>query len=289
MPIDEIASPNCDVKETTTPLPLSREALYDLAWSEPMLKVAARYNVSSSYMARVYTRLNVPRPAPGYWAKVKAGWPARKPPLPDPRPGDEVVWSKDGQHIDIKRPLPSPPSNSPKRRKRSSMPRPTVHPLIVGAKEHFETGRLSHEGDYLKPAKKLLIDLVVSKTGLDKALSFANDLFLFLEAKGHRVVIAPNNEQFWRADVDEHEEPRKNNGYNNLWSPWRSTVVYIGTVAIGLTVIEMSEEVKVRYVNGKFIREEDYIPPKRGPHPYTWTTEKISQTVDYVYKPIHLT
>jgi len=32
---------------------LTREQLYELVWSEPMLKVAARYNVSSIYMARV--------------------------------------------------------------------------------------------------------------------------------------------------------------------------------------------------------------------------------------------
>lgn len=53
-------------------------------------------------------------------------------------------------------------------------------------------------------------------------------------------------------------------------------MVYIGTVAIGLTVIEMSEEVTVRYVNGKYVREEDYVPPKRGRYASdnTWTTKK---------------
>ena len=56
----------------------------------------------------------------------------------------------------------------------------------------------------------------------------------------------------------------KNRGYNNLWSPWRCTVVYIGTVAIGLTIIEMSEEVEVRYVNGKYIREQDYVSAQTG-------------------------
>jgi hypothetical protein len=146
----------------------------------------------------------------------------------------------------------------------------------MGAKEHFEAGRLSYEADYLKPSKKLLVDLVISRTGLDKALSFANQLFLSLEGKGYRVVIAPNSEQFHREEVDEHETPRKNRGYNNLWSPWRCTVVYIGTLAIGLTIIEMSEEVEVHYVNGKYIREKDYVPPKQGRYVYdrSWTTKK---------------
>lgn len=53
-------------------------------------------------------------------------------------------------------------------------------------------------------------------------------------------------------------------------------MAYIGTVAIGLTIIEMAEEVEVRYVNGKYIREKDYIPPKRSQYgrDLTWTTKK---------------
>jgi hypothetical protein len=39
--------------------PISREDLYELVWSAPMLKVAPRFSVSSSYMARVCRLLNV--------------------------------------------------------------------------------------------------------------------------------------------------------------------------------------------------------------------------------------
>ena len=53
--------------------PLSREQLYALVWKEPMLAIAARFGVSSSYLARVCTMLNVPRPARGYWAKLAVG------------------------------------------------------------------------------------------------------------------------------------------------------------------------------------------------------------------------
>jgi hypothetical protein len=38
-------------------------------------------------------------------------------------------------------------------------------------------------------------------------------------------------------------------------------VAYIGTVPIGLTIIEMSEEVEARYIKGKYTREADYVPP----------------------------
>lgn len=255
--------------------PLTREQLYQLVWSEPMLKVAARYGVSSSYLARVCTRLHVPRPQRGYWAKLEVGKAPEVPSLPDARPGDELVWSKDGDVSIVKKTLPKAPSRVAKIPVLRA-PTLTVHPLINGAKELFEVGRLSYGVGYLKPAKKLLIDMAVSKTGLDKALSFANQLLLSLEASDHRVVISPNSERHRREEVDEREKPSRNHHHSSLWSPGRITVVYVGTVAIGLTFIEMSEEVQMRYVNGTYIREADYVPPKRGRYAadHTWTTQK---------------
>ena len=58
--------------------------------------------------------------------------------------------------------------------------------------------------------------------------------------------------------------------------PYRPTVVYVGSVAIGLAIVEMSEEVLLRYVRGKYIRETDYIPPRPSRHyvDHTWTTTR---------------
>ena len=266
-------------KDENLPAPLTREVLYALVWSEPMLKVAARYGVSSSYMARVCSLMNVPRPERGYWAMLAAGKKPPIPPLPDPQPGNQLTWSRGSQDISVARPLPRLPSGTQKRRLKPKAARPSQHPLVYGVKGLFETGRFTHETGYLKPDKKLLIDLVVTKPGLDKTLAFANQLFLSFEDRGYRVVIAPKGEHFHREAVDEHEVPRKNRGdhyYNSLWSPWRCTLVYVGTVAIGLTIIEMAEEVEVRYVNGKYIREQDYVPPKQSRYrnDFTWTTRK---------------
>ena len=86
-----------------------------------------------------------------------------------------------------------------------------------------------------------------------------------------------SEELLHRVTTDECEQPRKTRPYNNLWSPARCTVVYIGSVAIGLTILEMSEEVVARYINGEYIRESDYVPPKRNRYALdrmTWTTNK---------------
>ena len=90
---------------------ISREELYQLVWSKPMTKVAEQFEVSGTYMARVCTMLNVPRPERGYWAKLAVGKAPPPDSLPDARPGDLLSWSNDGKH----RPPPKP-----RRRRRGS-------------------------------------------------------------------------------------------------------------------------------------------------------------------------
>jgi hypothetical protein len=274
MATDNLKSGDQDSSDNIDQGPLSREMLYELVWSEPMLKVAARYGVSSSYMARVCTRLNVPRPKRGYWAKLAVGKAPKVPALPDPQPGDELKWRREDEVYQANRPLPKPPASTPRRRSKEAHSQADEHSLIKGAKVFFEAARTSRDVGYLKPAKRLLVDLVVTKTVLDKALLLANQIFMSLEARGHRVVVAAEAEQFRRDEVEEREKPSRVRHYVDLWLPRRPTVVYIGTVAIGLTLIETSEEVKVRYVRGLYIRESDYVPPRPGRHlvDHTWTT-----------------
>lgn len=239
-----------------------------------MTKVAEQFDVSGSYLARVCTVMRVPRPARGYWAKLAVGKAPKPTPLPAAQPGDQVVWSKDGDlHA---RPVPLTTASIPPRKSRLIRHVSGTHGLIIGAKSYFETGYQIDDGKYLKPYKRLLVDINTSKTCLDKALAFANQLFNALESAGHRVVIAPHCEQLRCCQVDEHETPKKKQEYyyRYLWSPCRPTVVYVGTVAIGLAVVEMSEEVLMRYVGGKYIRDTAYVPPKASRYhvDHTWTT-----------------
>lgn len=258
---------------------VSREELYELVWSVPMIKVALKFNVSGSYMARVCSALHVPRPERGYWAKLAVGKAPDKALLPDAQPGDQISWSQNGELQSPPRPhvpLPRPP------RKQSSRVITGVHGLIRDAKGHYDAGRKVDEGQHLRPYKRLLVDLTASRAGLDKALDFANDLFNALESAGHRVLISSSAENFTRAHIDEHEElPKSKRGeqsyyYNRIWSPERPTIVYVGSVAFGLAVIEMSESVLLRYVNGKYIRESDYKPSKASTRylEHSWTTTK---------------
>jgi hypothetical protein len=256
--------------------PVSREELYKLVWSEPMTKVAERFDVSGSYMARVCAALNVPRPRRGHWAKLAVGKAPAAAPLPQGRPGDQAIWSPDQTlPAALEETVPRAPSQEGKAVRFS---RSTVHGLIRGAKPHFENSRPVGDRLYLKPFKRLLPDIVASAECLEKALKLANDLFNALESVGHRVMIAPPNNQLGRTEIEERETstpPRARYQHSGLWSPFRPTVTYVGEVAIGLAIVEMSEQVLLRYVGGKYVRDAEYTPPRsRHFSDRSWTTTR---------------
>lgn len=59
-----------------------REALYNEVWSEPVITVAKRYDMSDNGLRKHCKRLGIPLPPSGYWAKVKSGQKVLKPALP---------------------------------------------------------------------------------------------------------------------------------------------------------------------------------------------------------------
>ena len=164
---------------------VTRDELHRLVWSTPMIKVAGELGVSGSYLARVCATLGVPRPERGYWAKLAVGRAPPVQPLPQAKAGDLLEWSKGTVLPPLT--LVRRMAMEPVRRKKSSTRVTGTHPLIRGAKEHFENSRPVDENAYLKPFKYLLVDLTTSAASLDRGLKLANDLFNALETAGYPV------------------------------------------------------------------------------------------------------
>lgn len=249
---------------------VTREKLYDEIWTEPITKVSKRYGVSDSYLVRVLKNLNIPRPPRGYWAMVAVDIHPEKPPLPAAKLGDAITWSRDGQTE-----FATSTAVEAKTARSKRTTRLATHGLVREAHEHFKNVRDSRS-PYLKPYKKLTIDLIVSKDTLEHALNLSSQFYLLLEDLGHRVSIAPYDLRIHRADVDERENTKPHRYYSELWSPYRSTVVYIQDVVIGLTIFEISEEVEVGYLNGEYIPIALYLqnPKVKNKSVHTWTTKQ---------------
>lgn len=257
-----------NIEECT--MSVTREKLYDEIWTGPITKVSKRYGISDSYLVRILKSLNIPRPPRGYWAKVAAGIHPEKPPLPAANPGDAITWSRDGQ-TEFATSTADESKNTRSKRTASI----ATHGLVREAHTHFNNVRDS-SSPYLKPYKKLTIDLIVSKDTLERSLNITSQFYLLLEDLGHHVRIAPDSQHIYRAAVDERENTKPPRHYSELWSPYRSTVVYIQDVVIGLTVFEISEEVEVGYVNGEYIPIVQYWqhPKVKNKSVYTWTTKQ---------------
>lgn len=60
----------------------TREQLYDLVWSEPMLTLSKKYNISDVGLRKNCIKLNIPLPQSGYWTKLKFGKKVKRTSLP---------------------------------------------------------------------------------------------------------------------------------------------------------------------------------------------------------------
>ena len=223
---------------------VSREDLYRQVWTEPISKLAGTFDVSGSYLARICRELNIPTPGRGYWAQLQAGRKPTKPVLPPLRAGDPILWIRSITESRSTDALPSPPEARkeipPRRRSRAP------HELLIDAKEKLSKAKPSYSSIFLSPRQHKLVDLVTSLEHLESSLALAQKLFSRLGDYGYRVMIARGEDSFRIVSIETKELPveKKKTYYyqGNSWRPGVSTIAYLGTVGIGLSLVEMSEE-----------------------------------------------
>lgn len=96
---------------------LTRQALYDLVWAEPVRTVAASFGISDVGLKKHCLSADVPVPDRGYWAKLKAGKPVIRVRLPPRSPGKADLIhiggrAGSGRHdpeAELREPPPEPP------------------------------------------------------------------------------------------------------------------------------------------------------------------------------------
>jgi hypothetical protein len=241
---------------------ITREELYMQIWSAPATKLAHRYDVSSSYLARVCEGLNVPHPPRGYWARKAAGEKISVPPLPPAAPGDPVEWVKGVAVLERLPPLdpsPVPTSNS----KAVRAQRPAHHGLVTAWRGFLEEAAQTEAG-YLMPRKKNVLDAFVTRAMVRGAGEALDALLVELEMRGHRVQLS-SDYSHRRPPVDVAQRPIRDmyNRRSNEWQPGRPTITYVRGAMIGLTFFELTEHVRVRRTGDRYVRISDLPAVRR--------------------------
>ncbi|MBX5218775.1 hypothetical protein HJC04_00135 [Rhizobium sp. NLR8a] len=264
---------------------VSREQLYELVWSTPVTRAAARLKVSDSYAARICTALDVPRPPRGWWTRTKAGQTPARPPLPPPRPGRPLSWSKDAWGGSLK--------TYYERRRVWQAPAGDIHPLAVLATEIFRVAKTEPTASLLVTRANNAIDVAASAETLRRALAFANALFLALEERGHSVTVAARR-RFTRPRIEIWDEPPvhcSEKAAPDLAPRW-PTVATLHGMPAGLAIVETCRETQMRYLGGgKF----EPVPPRsrKGVRPVVgitwneWRPQPSGQLKLVAYSPIH--
>ncbi len=183
---------------------LTRQELYDLVWSEPMKKLAPGFGMSDVALAKACRRADIPVPERGYWARLQAGKPVIKPPLPPRGLGmaDTVAVGESPYetHTELvsrmlNEPIPPPPAfpedltdvteRVRKMVRKVAAPHPAhrLHPLVAGLLDEDDRRREGTAGSsYPLLSDAPLFDLRLER----RRLRLLNALFLALQRCGAR-------------------------------------------------------------------------------------------------------
>jgi len=204
---------------------LTREQLYDLVWSKPMTSIATEFGVSSVAFAKYCTKLDVPRPARGYWQQLASGLAPEREPLRPPEQGTpkSIDLTRYEKAAKVPRPVVAVPVPVVVVSEELAKPHPIVRLLKQGLRE------LTHDGPGLRAIRGL--GHAVLKVGKDteqRAFRILDALFKAIAARGHEIrfgerhpggreytleaVIGGRNVEFWlveRLNQTDHVETAK--------------------------------------------------------------------------------
>lgn len=177
------------------PIVLTREALYEQVWSEPVHKIARQFGISGVALAKICRKLGVPVPPRGFWARQAAGHAVTRAALPPPKGGQPTTHSllrRSDPAVDTERDGDVPPGPRPGKE--------PGHPIVVADQlvNPHPLVRLSarllrkvRTRDTVRQQERCL-DISATNATLNRALRIMDALIKDLERRGFAVeVTAP--------------------------------------------------------------------------------------------------
>jgi len=178
---------------------ISREQLYNLVWTEPIVKAAERFQVSDVAVAKACRKHDIPVPGRGYWACLVAGQKMSRPRLPSteekgirvrflpPRKPDPVVKVKASQTLALE--------DASKH----------LHPIAKQTKAGFDKRNLDQQGRCYPNVH--FLDVRVTAGQIDRALRILSTLLKAANSCGYEIILGKSsssdrNERWARLSVD---------------------------------------------------------------------------------------
>lgn len=168
---------------------VTREALYEEVWADPVTTVASRYGLSDVGLAKVCRKLLIPLPSRGYWAMVKAGRVMKKAKLPKLNSSHEVIAPI--ERISDEKIAAKKIAKAETKSRRKELETITVetellnpHPLVKQASKRLKARDCPVNEKGLHSDPDACLNLVVTKGAMDRALLLTDALIKALELQG---------------------------------------------------------------------------------------------------------
>ena len=179
---------------------LTRNQLFDLVWTEPLLRLSKRYCISDNGLRKMCKSMSIPLPPNGYWQKIKYGKHVMKPNLFKQYSGKKEVVLKprtencnklstaiSAEGLQVKgiiadeNPLLEVPDRL------SSRP----DPLITSTKAYFEAKkRYDWRKNESYPDRINVLNINVAEGSLSRAYRILDTLIKLLQSRNHEVKVS---------------------------------------------------------------------------------------------------
>lgn len=169
----------------------TRQELYDLVWSTPMVKLAKEFGLSDVGLRKICVKHGIPTPPLGYWAKLNFGKPVKKTPLGPPGEGikdrvlvsvfstaevpDYVAEAALGARNRVQASIVVP--NEPPTR---------FHPFAQALRRALRSAKPDDEG-FLRVSGSGVLGAAIGPASRDRGVLLVDTLFKALEAAGQQI------------------------------------------------------------------------------------------------------
>jgi hypothetical protein len=188
-PPDGGAAAQAGKSDPGLPAVISREDLYALVWSEPMSRLSRRFGLSDVGLAKACTRMMIPVPGRGYWAKKQVG----RAPRPTRLPTLPASAGADKRELRVRR-REAPTAVEAAREEPATIQVivPEIlsdpHPLVAKTVKAFRGGKASYD-EYLTPRTRDCLAVHATMGSIDRAMRIYDATIKAIEDRGHAVEI----------------------------------------------------------------------------------------------------